>query len=333
MANPKRNVTNQKREITYEEKISESALNNLAVSTRAIRKPGKGRLQENRTIMKGRVSGSDYHSSLHIHISDNIEVENYSVEAIVKPSLTISIILEGHVEGKIGGQPFSFSASPSPVGYLWSIPENLPWSRDIKKNTHVRKVIITVAHDWLIDQLSDGNESDQVLYNFINSPMQIHEWALSKRVIALAEQLINPPQGSSFLTRLFMEGRALEIITKALEHTLGKEQTGPAEGGQNKAQQIRSHIEDNINSTLCLKTIAHDLGGSINGLQRQFKTAFGMTIMDYIRERRLIQAREAMEQDGITIAQAAYLAGYNSPANFSTAFKRAFGISPSDLKS
>ena len=43
-------------------------------------------------------------------------------------------------------------------------------------------------------------------------------------------------------------------------------------------------------------------------------------------------ARDAMERDGISVAEAAYDAGYSSPANFSTAFKRMFGLSPREAK-
>ncbi len=84
-------------------------------------------------------------------------------------------------------------------------------------------------------------------------------------------------------------------------------------------------------STLSLSMLSNELGISIGSMQTSFKRAFNMTVMDYIRERRLIIARNAMEQDGLTISKAAFLAGYNSPANFSTAFKRHFGISPSEL--
>ncbi len=70
---------------------------------------------------------------------------------------------------------------------------------------------------------------------------------------------------------------------------------------------------------------------SVTNMQSSFKQAYGMTVMDYIRERRLVAARDALGREGLSIAQAAHLAGYTSPQNFSTAFKRQFGISPSEI--
>ena len=51
-----------------------------------------------------------------------------------------------------------------------------------------------------------------------------------------------------------------------------------------------------------------------------------------VRELRLQRARKAIERDDVSAAQAAYEAGYSNPANFSTAFKRLFGLSPSDVR-
>jgi len=57
-----------------------------------------------------------------------------------------------------------------------------------------------------------------------------------------------------------------------------------------------------------------------------------MTIFEYQRARRLLQARQALEREGISVNEAAWRAGYNSPANFATAFKRQFGISPRQVR-
>jgi AraC-like DNA-binding protein len=58
-----------------------------------------------------------------------------------------------------------------------------------------------------------------------------------------------------------------------------------------------------------------------------------MSIFDYLRESRLKRAALAIEKKGHSIAYAAAIAGYSSAANFSTAFRKYFGISPKALKS
>ncbi len=45
-------------------------------------------------------------------------------------------------------------------------------------------------------------------------------------------------------------------------------------------------------------------------------------------QHRLLRARQALEQEGRSVGEAADIAGYTSAANFATAFKRHFGITP-----
>lgn len=56
--------------------------------------------------------------------------------------------------------------------------------------------------------------------------------------------------------------------------------------------------------------------------------AFGTTVFDYLRRNRLLRARDALERDRCSIIAAAELAGYTSPANFATAYRRQFGMTP-----
>jgi AraC-type DNA-binding domain-containing proteins len=74
------------------------------------------------------------------------------------------------------------------------------------------------------------------------------------------------------------------------------------------------------------------MGLNRRSLQRQFKTAYGLTIRDFLRRERLAQAYRALSEDGATIAQAAYLAGYTTPENFTTAFRRTYDILPGILR-
>jgi len=169
----------------------------------------------------------------------------------------------------------------------------------------------------------------------LRGPFEVREWKPSKRALSLTRQIVNPKISSPLLIKINKESRALDILGEALGNLITPERNEvvPIKQGNHhhKAEQIRSFIENNENLQFKLSDLSRELGLSINNMQSSFKSTYGMTIMDYIRERRLVTAHDAMAKDGITIAQAAYLAGYNGPANFSTAFKRHFGFSPSQI--
>ncbi|WP_156085533.1 helix-turn-helix transcriptional regulator, partial [Billgrantia saliphila] len=80
-----------------------------------------------------------------------------------------------------------------------------------------------------------------------------------------------------------------------------------------------------------LTALAEQAAMSPATLRRKFQAAFGCSVFDYLRDRRLDVAREALLQ-GSSVEQAAHLAGYHHASNLATAFRRRFGYSPSSLR-
>jgi len=78
--------------------------------------------------------------------------------------------------------------------------------------------------------------------------------------------------------------------------------------------------------------LAQMLGTSEKRLNDSFHQAFGVPIFAWLREQRLLQARQLLEQDETSIADIAAHCGYTSPANFSTAFRERFGLTPRDFR-
>jgi len=99
-----------------------------------------------------------------------------------------------------------------------------------------------------------------------------------------------------------------------------------------KLCELREWLDSGAAEGMSLSDIARHAGCNVHSLQAQFRAAFGSTVFDYLRSRRLQAARIALETQGISVSQAAFLAGYSSAANFATAFKRSFGISPRQVR-
>ncbi len=95
---------------------------------------------------------------------------------------------------------------------------------------------------------------------------------------------------------------------------------------------LRELLDEGGADALSLAQIAARACISVNTLQRHFRAMWGTTVAQYLRERKLARARLALEVDGVSVTQAAWLAGYNSAANFATAFRRRFGMTPGQVR-
>ncbi len=195
-----------------------------------------------------------------------------------------------------------------------------------------RKIALATSREWL-HQLTAKEEALPSGSEASVATIRSHIWRPDADIIRLATQiLVPPPQTSSVQTQLFRMSRGLDLIRRALIPRSSaqpgtQEKTAPADAHP-ISERIRLYLLQNLDQTLTLPRIEKDLGMNRRSIQRHFKNGTGVTLSDFLRSERLMQARRALSEDGLSIAQAAHLAGYSTPENFSTAFRQAFGMPP-----
>lgn len=92
----------------------------------------------------------------------------------------------------------------------------------------------------------------------------------------------------------------------------------------------QKYIEKHLEEKLLVSDIAHVFGYSEFYFSRMFSEYAGISVMEYVKRRRLIRAAEEITQ-GLKIIDAAVKYSYDSHNGFTKAFKKEFGYSPSLL--
>lgn len=77
-----------------------------------------------------------------------------------------------------------------------------------------------------------------------------------------------------------------------------------------------------------LEELADEAGTTVHRLKEAFRTLLHTTPAAFVREARLKEAAWQMNETSKSVAEVGESLGYSSPANFATAFKDRFGISP-----
>jgi GTP pyrophosphokinase len=90
------------------------------------------------------------------------------------------------------------------------------------------------------------------------------------------------------------------------------------------------YIENNITNKLNIEEIADYVGYSKFHFARKFKDEMKISVMEYVKERKIIHASESMLQ-GNKILDVAIQYGWESHSGFIKAFKSYYGFSPSLL--
>ncbi len=287
--------------------------------------------------LRGRYQMVRMRSGLSLHASDTLDMHDLTTRIVHTEGLTVSLFLKGHADVSLGGRPFLLG-SPAVGGELEGVvlARAAPdfFERRGRSGNHVRKVNVTIPAQWLEQEGLPDLADHRAVRAFSREHLASVRWKLSSRLKVLAEQILTPPPYTGLLQGLYLESRAIEIAAEALG-VMGRisSPSAPLRGADKQRMwAVHDFIEARLADTITLDAIAREAGMSVNNLQRLFRAAFGMTVFEHVRLRRLELARAALEEGRLTVSQAAFMAGYTAAPNFATAFKRAFGISPKAVR-
>jgi AraC-like DNA-binding protein len=237
-----------------------------------------------------------------------------------------------------GNQGLQLQVAPSsPAGahaqacgaVIHSRPGDL-FTRHWRRGKFERKLSITVQPQWFAAQSLPMAAPAMLRHWMEQQVLAIEPWQPSPRAVAVAEQIIQLAREGS--APLLLASRTLELVHEALQALdVAEPEPAPTVLGvreHRRMARLKALLDSGGDGCRTLAEIAREVGLSASALQRQFRQAYGSSIDEYRREQRLERAWAALEQTGCNVSEVAHAAGYTSAANFSTAFKRRFGISP-----
>lgn len=150
---------------------------------------------------------------------------------------------------------------------------------------------------------------------------------------AAAAILASELQGA--LRKCYAESRALELLILSVNALIEAEEgsTSPDRGltkrDIERMHEARKVLDANYITPPTIGVLARRIGVNEAKLMHAFKQLFGQTIFDYTQSLRMDQAKKLLEATELSITEIAFEVGYEYSSNFTTAFKRRFGITPS----
>jgi len=94
------------------------------------------------------------------------------------------------------------------------------------------------------------------------------------------------------------------------------------------ADRVAQRLADALRDPPSLQTLADQSGVSLSKLARTFKAVQGVTLSEYLLAVRMRHAMGLIRQARLSVTQVAMEVGYGHAGNFSTAFRRHYGMSP-----
>lgn len=272
-------------------------------------------------------------SGVGLHSIDAEERVDAQHDIWLEPGISLSVLLEGSVRFTLNGQHYHYEATVNQArAFAMLVPRRSAWTRQLKAGNRLRKTNIFLPESWLKERQHLSQHYQNLFESLSIQPARAFQWQASNTTSQCAEKILDTQQraqGDDFLN----EAYALELLASVFATLSQQLSLSPAFSQDRLAENIRRYLEKEIiHNPDCLrpqlKQMAKQLGASVSSMQRSFKLASDQTIFEYVRQRKLTLAKEALIINKTTIVEAAYKAGYSHTSNFSKAFKDEFGISP-----
>jgi len=133
------------------------------------------------------------------------------------------------------------------------------------------------------------------------------------------------------LRHIHAKAKSLDLLCqffRKLDASQAGRESSVSSRDRERVAAVRDLLEQSIQSPPPLAEMARQLGTNETKLSEVFKTLMGQTIFDYHQVLRMEKARDMLQNTELSITQIAYELGYDYPANFATAFRRYFQITP-----
>jgi AraC-like DNA-binding protein len=198
-----------------------------------------------------------------------------------------------------------------------------------------RWATVLCRSEFLRDSLGvEIDEMPQPLRRFMNGQSyDLYQRALPLTPMmshSLGVLLDSPIQGA--LRNVQTEGQCLDLVSHVLDALRrSSAESGAARLSRRDAECVRHAreiLEREFATPPTLQLLARRIGINQNKLNQGFRLMFGITAGDFVTECRMQHAHRLLQQGERSVAQVAYAVGYEFPGNFTTAFKRYFGVPP-----
>lgn len=252
----------------------------------------------------------------------------------IQPKQILLVLLSGCQRFRIDGQEFRLTARRRPQALMIKVARPAALEYLENEGDPLKKVALFTDPDWL-DRASPGLAplADAGFCGHLSHRL----WAPSPALVEVAAELVRQAgetHGRMAAAPLLRMARGIELYRLALED-LAKGADPQVQTGRDhpKIAAMQRFVDRHLaDPDLDPAALARGCGMGLRSLQRLCRDRLGCGLADFIRQQRFGAALSALQNDRVTVAQAAFIAGYSSPANFSTAFKRAFGVPPGAMR-
>lgn len=241
-----------------------------------------------------------------------------------------SFLQRGNIHNKLRlgcrSREFLFCAGQTSVS---TFPEAVGQST-FPAGHRMRMINIWTDKNFLNSLFDKHSTSQPVPHTYKENPLHIDR--MTHAMEAALHDLCNCPYHGA-VRKVFLECKCMELICHHQGAMLQTESDSSLSRHMPPDEVERIHharelLLSNLQDPPSVADLARMVGMNDYKLRQGFHRQFGTTIFEQLRLQRLNQARSLLQNQGISVAEAAFRVGYSDMKHFYKAFKKHFNTTP-----
>jgi len=196
-------------------------------------------------------------------------------------------------------------------------------------NKKIKEVRISMTDEFLKKHQLDQELKNYDYRNIMDHSKEFLQPLCIKKQEVLTE-ILTDKRKDGLLKRLFIEAKALQLITLQLENNIISR---PKIDTVTKKLYLAQHlIASDLSYYFAISEIAKEIGLNDSLLKKEFKKLFGKTIFEYTIELRMQKSKDLLLNTQLAIYEISEVVGYKNATHFTAAFKKAENITPKSYR-
>lgn len=211
---------------------------------------------------------------------------------------------------------------------------NLPhvWKATTKDDTHV----ITIQfHDQILNSFLMSKRSFAPIKEMLERSSRGLDFAEDTK-LRVKGRILALSQSHGFNTALDFFSILYDLATSPGQRTLASSTYDTSsvikETKSRRIAQVCSYIEDNYQNEIKLSSVADLIGMSESAFSHFFKKRTNRSFVSYLNDARIGHATRMLFETTHSVAEIAYLSGFNNISNFNRIFRKSKGQTPSEYR-
>ena len=203
----------------------------------------------------------------------------------------------------------------------------------VNPNKYYERIVIWLNQDFMAKYAQGNNDLLKCFEVAIKNNYNLLR--LNMKSIDIIKNLIQDIQNcnnsNEFGSEILKESLFVQLMVLMNRLFLNSDKNRDIEDIQydKTIEGVLNYINSNLENDLSIDTIASEFFISKYYLMRKFKNQIGSSIHNYVVQKRLILARSLIS-DGLSMSSVCSRCGFNDYSSFVRAFKKVYGVSPSN---